>query len=171
MPIPEVSSRDRLLFFLKESLRNIQSLTTNNLLITNKVTGSYATVTSLTASSATISQESWAAPDLETGWENFSVEDPSTTYADAGYMKDSVGFIHLNGLIRANGSVDSSDPELFTLPAGYRPADRLIKSVWTSFGITRVDINTTGVVKVEDGNTWADDKWISLDSIDAFLAI
>ena len=112
MSIPEVSNRDRLLFFLKENLRSIRSITTSNLLITNKVTGSYATITSLTASSAAISQESWRAQALNSGWENYSVEAPATTYPDAGYMKDSGGFVHLKGLIRANGSVDSSDPPI-----------------------------------------------------------
>ena len=39
------------------------------------------------------------------------------SYPPAGYMKDSLEFIHLQGLVR-NGVADQV---LFTLPVGYRP--------------------------------------------------
>ncbi len=67
--------------------------------------GSYA-ITPLTSSA-------WIAPTLTNSWANLG-----SGFANAGYLKDPMGFVHLRGEV--NGGINGSI--IFTLPAGYRPA-------------------------------------------------
>lgn len=53
----------------------------------------------------------WTAPSLVNSWANRG------GVANAGYLKDPLGFVHLRGQI--NGG--TSQTTAFTLPAGYRP--------------------------------------------------
>lgn len=57
-------------------------------------------------------QENWIAPTLSGSWVNYG-----SGFATAGYMKDSMGFVHMKGLIKSGTST------AFTLPAGYRPVE------------------------------------------------
>lgn len=76
---------------------------------TGAVSASDIDLTSLPAA-----QQAWQTPTLLNSWTNHSA-----SYASAQYMKDSLGFVHIKGLVKggANGSI------IFTLPAGYRPLE------------------------------------------------
>jgi hypothetical protein len=56
-------------------------------------------------------------PAFENGWVNYG-----GGYASAAFYKDSLGVVHLKGLVKS-GTVGTS---IFQLPAGYRPAEALI---------------------------------------------
>ena len=63
-------------------------------------------------------QEAWIAPTLLNGWVN-----SGGSYATAGYMKDSMGFVHIKGLVK--DGVTTVTTSLFVLPVGYRPLETL----------------------------------------------
>jgi S-layer homology domain len=58
-------------------------------------------------------------PPFQNGWHNF---DPSTT-AEAGFFKDALGIVHLQGSILT--PIANNGHTAFTLPQGYRPAKLL----------------------------------------------
>ena len=70
-------------------------------------------------------QEDWNSigavdkPAFENSWVNLS----TVSYGYAGYMKDSLGFVHLRGSVK-NGTA-TVGLALFTLPAGYRPSSAI----------------------------------------------
>lgn len=71
-------------------------------------------------STALSAQQAWvevgsggSAPAFENSWVNFSA-----AYSTCAFMKDSLGFVHLKGMVKS-GSVNAV---IFTLPTGYRPA-------------------------------------------------
>ena len=102
-----------------------------------------------------LEQENWKAPKFENGWVNYS-----STYNAAGYFKDSLGIVHLRGLVKSGRDV------IFTLPEGYIPTKRELQAVQTNNNtIGRVDILTNGQVLVVKG----DPGWVSLDGI-TFMA-
>jgi hypothetical protein len=71
----------------------------------------------------------------------------------AGYFKDVLGNVNLRGLIR--GGTLTLNTNLFILPSGFRPSERLIFIVNNSGAVGRVDILPTGeVVRVTGGNTF-----------------
>ena len=99
-----------------------------------------------------IAQEGWIAPTLLNGWVNYS-----GTFNPAGYFKDSMGIVHLRGLVK-NGTAG----DIFRLPAGYRPPRRELQAVQT-YGDTigRLDIFSDGRVYMNKGNK----TWFSLDGV------
>ncbi len=82
-----------------------------------------------------LEQESWIAPALINSWANYG-----SGYNPAGYFKDSQGIVHLRGLVK------SGTGTIFTLPAGYRPAYRMLYGVDGANAHARVDIDTSGNV-------------------------
>lgn len=88
-------------------------------------------------------QESWTAPTLLNSWSNFG-----GGWTPARYMKDSHGFVHLDGLI-ANGTVPGA---AFTLPAGYRPTEKCGFAVVANNAFGFVSIDAAGSVEVNSGN-------------------
>ena len=101
-----------------------------------------------------IGQEGWQTiRSFANGWRNYS-----NTYNPAGYFKDSMGIVHLRGLVK-DGTIKK---HIFTLPAGYRPARRELHVACTYPNHSgRVDILTNGQVLPYTG----DKRWISLDGI------
>lgn len=96
-------------------------------------------------------QENWEKPDFKSNWENYSAE-----YNQAGYFKDSMGIVHLRGLVKSGSGV------IFNLPSGYRPRYRQLHAVCTyPNAIGRLDILFDGKVKMQAG----DKRWISLDGV------
>ena len=87
-------------------------------------------------------QEAWIAPTLLNGWVNFGGGN-----ADAGYMKDEFGFIHLKGLI--SSGTTTAGTTIFTLPVGYRPAVSLYFVVADSNGFGKLFVNANGFVAIE----------------------
>lgn len=101
-------------------------------------------------------QEAWQAVTYQNSWVTYDV-----TYPPAGYYKDSLGVVHLRGMVKS-GTINTS---IFTLPVGYRPAFRLLFVNISASALGRLDINTSGtVVQVTGTNTW-----VSLEGI-AFRA-
>jgi len=101
------------------------------------------------------SEEAWIVPAFMNGWINFN-----TTHNPAGYFKDSLGIVHLRGLVK-NGTNNTT---IFTLPVGYRPSNRELQAVQTNLDtntIGRVDILADGQVTVVSGSN----VWVSLDGI------
>lgn len=95
----------------------------------------------------------WETPTLLNSWVNFD----ANTYNTAGYMKDSLGFVHLKGLIKDGTATAGTD--LFSLPTGYRPEKLEIHIVnsWNGSAYVQGDcrIKTTGEVEIQNGaNTW-----------------
>jgi len=111
---------------------------------------------------STIAQEAWTAVSYGAGWADYSV-----IYLGVSYMKDSLGFIHIRGMAKkTSGTADL----VFTLPAGYRPANRLIFSVqYYDASVTyvhgRADVQTNGKVTIEYPSTPAVGDWVSFGAI------
>lgn len=61
-------------------------------------------------------QEAWIAPSLLASWSNYN----TSSWDPAGYMKDSLGFVHLRGFFK--GGTTAVGTVVFKLPSGYRPA-------------------------------------------------
>lgn len=99
-------------------------------------------------------QESWQNPALLGTWDVFD-----SSHNAPGYWKDSMGVVHLRGLVR-NGTYNTA---LFTLPAGYRPVRRevLPAASWTGSAMTlgRLSVETNGNVIPMVGGA----GWFSLD--------
>jgi len=98
-----------------------------------------------------LEQETWQTPTFQNGWVNYG-----DVYNLAGYFKDSLGVIHLRGLVKNGGGT------IFTLPEGYRPINRELFGVATNPNtIGRIDVLSDGQVSMIAGNN----GWISLDGI------
>ncbi|MBE9002401.1 hypothetical protein IQ274_30430 [Nostoc sp. LEGE 12447] len=98
-------------------------------------------------------QEPWQTPTFQNNWVNYD-----NTYNPAGYFKDSLGIVHLRGLVRSG----TNNTTIFTLPVGYRPSNRELQAIQTfNNTIGRLDILTDGQVQVVLGNN----GWVSLDGI------
>jgi hypothetical protein len=86
----------------------------------------------------------WIAPTLLNSWVNLA------GYETAGYMKDSLGFVHLKGVIGGGANGANS---VFTLPEGYRPAARKSFAASYDTGSTRLDILSDGKIYVVPANS------------------
>jgi len=107
-----------------------------------------------------ILQENWkevgasGSPAFQSGWTNYS-----TTFNTAGYFKDSLGIVHLKGLVK-NGVIGDAQT-IFTLPVGFQPLKRELHVVFTNDQAGRLDILENGrVVPVQGGPAW-----FSLDGV------
>ena len=96
-------------------------------------------------------------------WDNYE----TSGYEDVGYMKDSMGFVHLRGLAQSADDPGAAST-IFALPAGYRPANT------RGFAVPAQDSNSGkdagGIYVKADGTVvatwgWADPGWIFLDGI------
>ncbi len=84
-------------------------------------------------------QPSWIAPTLVNSFENFGGTD-----SVAGYMKDSMGFVHLAGKIKTG--VSGTSP--WTLPSGYRPQYNIVVPIVSNNVFGYCTISTEGVITV-----------------------
>jgi hypothetical protein len=62
-----------------------------------------------------IDQPDWQTPQLTAGFANYSGQNP------AGYFKDSLGVVHLRGMVTCPTKADPQILEVYLLPEGYRP--------------------------------------------------
>lgn len=97
-------------------------------------------------------QQAFIAPSMQNGWINYDAN-----HAQAGYMKDSLGFVHLRGLIK-NGAGTA----VFVIPAGYRNTKHLHFPIVanSNFAYLRVDIS--GQVSVHN---YTSNVWLSMDGV------
>lgn len=90
----------------------------------------------------------WLEPTFENSWVNYSATATggntggTAEYAPAGYFKDPLGFVHLQGLVK-NGTAGAT---IFTLPEGYRPAKSMIFKVVSNGGAANLWIHPDGSV-------------------------
>lgn len=87
---------------------------------------------------------SWTSLSLQNSWVTFGAP-----YPTAAYTKVS-GIVWLRGLIKS-GTV-SDGTLLFTLPAGYRPGNQILRIVLSNDVVARVTIESNGEGKIYGGN-------------------
>lgn len=102
-------------------------------------------------------QQAFIAPTLSNGWVNYD-----SLHAQVGYMKDSLGFVHLRGLIK-NGTLSA---QVFLLPSGYRNTKHLHFASMSTGNFAVVRIDTSGAITIS--NT-ASTGYVTLDGI-TFMA-
>lgn len=95
---------------------------------------------------AHIADTTWNAPSLQNGWVNFG-----SNTAEAGYMKDAHGFVHLKGMLK--DGITTINTEIFTLPIGYRPQKSEYFSVYSNNGsvVGTLAVYFTGLVAIISG--------------------
>jgi hypothetical protein len=96
-------------------------------------------------------QESWNQPVYQNGWLTFD----TSIGPPAQYMIDSLGFVHIEGIVKGG-----TDVKIFTLPIGYRPTKTLyFPGIMNKAEVTSsivIQIKPTGVVEIYGyGVTWA----------------
>jgi hypothetical protein len=88
------------------------------------------------------SDSGWIAPGLTNSWVNFG-----SGFAEAGYRKDALGYVHLKGTIK-NGTIDAA---AFTLPNGYKPGSKLVFPNTSNGNIgtdgSTIYVDTDGTIK------------------------
>jgi len=109
----------------------------------------------ITASKISPLAVAWTAPTLQNNWVNYN----ASLYTPASYSKDSIGMVHLRGLIK-NG-VTTIDTTIFTLPAGCRPIKAMHIPVASNGAFGNIKIEVNGEVKFQVGSS----SWFSLDGI------
>lgn len=80
-----------------------------------------------TAGSAEAEQEDWhlvgepGEPAFNSTWDNLG----GGTFPDVAFMQDGTGIVLVRGMAQLNSDPASGSPIVFTLPAGYRPVQKL----------------------------------------------
>lgn len=125
------------------------AVTTTKILDSNVTT---AKIANLAVTAAKIeTQQAWVVPTMVNSWIRYD-----TTYDNVGYFKDSLGIVHLRGLIKSGTAAN-----MFQLPVGYRPLFRRIYSVVSNNTLGRVDVVPDGWVT---GSVYSN-AWVSLEGI------
>lgn len=89
----------------------------------------------------------WIAPTLLNGWVNYG-----DGFTVCRYTKDSLGFVHFDGLIK-NGT--TTNTPIFKLPIGYRPNMSITCVSIGGDALARIRIDPTGdVIFVSGGNSY-----------------
>jgi len=99
-------------------------------------------------------QEAWINITYLNSWVSYG-----SGYAAAGYYKDSMGIVHLRGLVK-NGS--SGTAVIGILPVGYRPETRWLTNSTSNNLFCRFDIATDGSIAPGSGTST---NWVSLYNI------
>jgi len=86
-------------------------------------------------------QEAWITPTLLNSWVNFG-----GGYSTVGYYKDSLGIVHVKGIVKSGTAVG-----IFVLPAGYRPVEILRLPTFTNGVFGWISIDTAGDVNAGGG--------------------
>lgn len=102
--------------------------------------------------------EAWTGLSLAAGWANYGAG-----YDAAAYRKEN-GRVHLRGLVTRTDGVPPARSAIGTLPAGYRPPQRMIFAVNGGPQVVRVDVAPNGQVIWVSG-TLAEKDYTSLDTI------
>jgi uncharacterized protein (DUF433 family) len=95
----------------------------------------------------TVTQESWhAVTDFKNNWQNLTDLSKAEGYAPAGFFKDSLGIVHLRGIV-THGLIDWGKGVIFILPTDYRPECRSAHTVALGEGaIGQLDVDRNGEV-------------------------
>jgi hypothetical protein len=91
----------------------------------------------------------WIAPTLLNGWTIYG----DATFGNAAFYRRFRGVVYLRGLLE---SVSATNPQAFTLPAGFQPATiTLLFATLNSAAIGRWDVQASGaVVAGATGHAW-----------------
>jgi hypothetical protein len=128
-----------------------QNVTTTKIADSNVTTAKIANNAVTAAKMET--QQAWITPTLLNGW----VAHTPGSYPTAGYYKDSLGQVNLQGLLK-NGTIGAT---VFTLPAGYRPLYQIHIAIASNGAFANISIYPNGNVQIQNGNN----GWIALDAI------
>lgn len=92
-------------------------------------------------------QMPWIGPALSNNWVNFG-----GGYDTVGYMKDTMGFVHIRGFIKSGTA--TAGTLLFTLPAGFRPGSHTYAPGISNPGnvIAAYEVLSSGPVNFVAGN-------------------
>jgi hypothetical protein len=141
-------------------MTNINSATYTHLTSTNHtdLTDGGNTTLHVHTRYADVAQEAWTASSFAGTWADYG-----GSYDAAGYFKDTVGIVHLRGLVKSGGAFPST---IFTLPAGYRPNGHQSFSVpsyigGADSGAGVVIVQSDGLVRASVGS----DTYIGLNGI------
>ncbi|MCP5113066.1 MAG: hypothetical protein GY953_19735 [bacterium] len=91
-----------------------------------------------------IRQEKWRSATFVADWK----DNDKATYGSASYFKDTLGIVHLRGVVQRVGGLPGV---VFVLPAAYRPVKRLPFAVLSAKGSVRVDVLPSGAVFASGG--------------------
>lgn len=112
-------------------------------------------------------QQAWQTATLGTGWIGFDAGGPSG-FGFPQYMKDSLGFVHVRGLIKnssGSSNTSSSNSLLLTLPAGYRPGQSMRMPVINSDTFGDIDFKSDGTVVIASTMTVTSGGWVGLNNL------
>jgi len=101
------------------------------------------TIETLYQEKANKAQEAWITPTLLNAWVGYA-----SGFSACGYMKDSLGFVHLKGRLKS-GILYSP---VFVLPAGYRPKETCFFAVESNIAYGTAYVETNGQVWARNGN-------------------
>lgn len=93
----------------------------------------------------------WITPTLLNGWVGFN----QNGYTTARFFKDSMGYVHIDGLIKGGSVVAGT--AVFVLPVGYRPSQVLSSASMSAStdevttSLTRIRVGTDGQVQLSSG--------------------
>ena len=85
------------------------------------------------------------APAFENSWINFVT---SGEQATAAFYKDSFGRVYIKGLVKS-GTINT---DIFTLPTGYIPSERIHLGTMSNSAYGTLRIDTDGAVRAQTGN-------------------
>lgn len=127
-----------------------RAFTETNIVPTAAIQDSAITTAKLANTSVTAAkieaQQAWQTPTFQNGWVNYD----TVNWEGAAYMKDSLGFVHLRGMIKS-GTMSAA---AFTLPVGYRAGGKgqYFPTLAGGAVIGAVYTDSTGIMKPDAGN-------------------
>lgn len=126
--------------------------------IVHRGTNTHSTIDNhLSNTSIHVSTPTWVPLTLVNGWAGLS------GYGIPQYCKDSMGFIHLRGVLHGASATNTT---ISTLPSGFRPSSTLLFPGLFAYG--------NNVVFLSDGGTLSVDvvcTWLSLDTVPPFIGV
>jgi len=115
------------------------------------------------SSQLTPDEQGWITVPYATGWADYD----AVEWMGGRYMKDSLGFVHMKGLVKNNtGSSKAGNDTIFTLPVGYRPSFKL-RFITNAGGAgnsaVQIDVWTDGTVKTTSAVPAS--EWVSISPL------
>lgn len=121
------------------AMRTLLGLVIGTNVAASGTNGDITALTALTAGSVT--QPAWTAPTLQNSWVNYNAG-----FIVAGYRKDSLGKVHVRGMITGGTATDGTG--IMTLPAGFRPTGFVNFPVVSNGAFARVRVASTGDLQI-----------------------
>ncbi|MQB02368.1 MAG: hypothetical protein GEU78_19445 [Actinobacteria bacterium] len=118
------------------------------------------------AASADVGQpEPWTPATLLNGWQSWGED-----FAPVAFRRDQFGRVYLRGTLRGPAnSGTATAAHMFTMPIGYRPANRIAFIVNDSnTDSMRIDVQSSGIVEVVPASQVTNTNFPSLNHISFF---